>query len=55
MGRERLPPESPELLVALAALATGWSHDPRARATLARAAASHDREIRAATDPGGGA
>ncbi len=49
--KRKLPPKSPELLVALAALATGWSHEPRARAALARAAASDDREIRAATDP----
>lgn len=54
-GREKLPPKSPELLVALTALASGWSANPRARATLARAAASRDPEIRAATDPGAGA
>src|SRR3989454_5499893 len=47
-GKERLPPKSPELLVALAALVTGWAHDPRTRAVLARAAQSTDREIRAA-------
>ena len=47
-GREKLPPRSPELLVALAALAAGWRGDPRARATLARAAAARDAEIRAA-------
>jgi hypothetical protein len=52
-GRERLPPKSPELLVALAALATGWHQNTRARARLARAAASGDREIRHAADPGG--
>src|SRR6266851_1124402 len=34
-GREKLAVKSPELLVALSALATGWSHDPRARARLA--------------------
>ena len=50
-GRERLPPKSPELLVALAALATAWPDDPRARARLARAAAASDREIRAAATP----
>jgi hypothetical protein len=50
-GREKLPPKSPELLVALAALATSWRHDPRARAQLARAAAASDREIRAAAAP----
>ena len=52
-GREKLPPKSPELLVALAALVTGWQQNPRARARLARAAASGDREIRHAADPGG--
>ncbi|HEY6210049.1 MAG TPA: hypothetical protein VIW28_13380, partial [Gemmatimonadales bacterium] len=51
LGREKLPPKSPELLVALTALAYGWGADPRARATLARAAASSDPEIRLATDP----
>ena len=50
-GREKLPPKSPELLVALAALATMWRHDPRARTQLARAAAASDREIRAAAAP----
>jgi hypothetical protein len=50
-GREKLAEKSPELLVALMALASGWSREPRARAALARAAASSDREIRAATDP----
>jgi len=50
-GREKLAEKSPELLVALTALASGWSREPRARAALARAAASSDREIRAATDP----
>jgi hypothetical protein len=54
-GKEKLPPKSPELLVALAALGSDWSGDPRARAVLARAAASTDREIRAATDPQSGA
>src|SRR5207249_3720053 len=34
-GKERLPPKSPELLVALAALVTGWAHDPRTRAAQA--------------------
>jgi hypothetical protein len=52
-GRDKLAEKSPELLVALTALATGWSREPRARAALARAAASSDREIRAATDPPG--
>ncbi|HXI63814.1 MAG TPA: hypothetical protein VNH14_04845 [Gemmatimonadales bacterium] len=52
-GREKLPPKSPELLVALAALVTGWQQNGRARARLARAAASGDHEIRHAADPGG--
>ncbi|HKW41493.1 MAG TPA: hypothetical protein VJN39_09595, partial [Gemmatimonadales bacterium] len=38
-GREKLPPKSPELLVALTALAVGWGGDGRARTALARAAA----------------
>ncbi|HEX4574175.1 MAG TPA: hypothetical protein VH158_03530 [Gemmatimonadales bacterium] len=50
-GREKLAPKTPELLVALTALALGWSDEARARAALARAAASSDREIRAATAP----
>ena len=50
-GRERLPAKSPDLLVALAALATGWRQDSRARARLAIAAASPDGEIRSAADP----
>ncbi len=49
-GREKLPPKSPELLVALGALASGWRGDERARAVLARAAASSDGDIRAAAD-----
>lgn len=50
-GREKLPPKSPELLVALAALASGWRSDERARAVLARAAASSDADIRGAAAP----
>ncbi len=46
--RERLPPKSPEVVVALSALATGWRRDARAAARLARAAASSDPEMRAA-------
>ncbi|HVH66536.1 MAG TPA: hypothetical protein VM716_01575 [Gemmatimonadales bacterium] len=52
-GREKWPPKSPELLVALTALAAGWQGDARARATLARAAAASDVEIRAAAQGGG--
>ena len=47
-GRERLPPKSPEVVVALSALATGWRRDPRAATRLAHAAASNDPEMRAA-------
>src|SRR6266516_686065 len=50
-GRERLAAKSPELLVALAALATGWRRDPRAGARLLIAASSPDGEIRNAADP----
>ncbi len=49
--REKLAAKSPELLVALAALATGWRRDPRARARLLIAAASSDEEIRRAAEP----
>jgi len=51
-GREKLPPKSPELLAALAGLASGWQQDPRARALLRRAAGSSDPDIRAAADTG---
>ena len=51
-GREKLPPKSPELLAALAGLASGWQHDPRARALLHRAADSSDPDIRGAADTG---
>ena len=44
--RDKLPPKSPELLVALGALVAGWQQNPRAQARLARAAASGDRDIR---------
>ncbi|HYT72118.1 MAG TPA: hypothetical protein VEK78_12100 [Gemmatimonadales bacterium] len=47
-GKRRLPFKSPQLLVALTALATGWSADPRAQERLARATASRDPEVRAA-------
>ena len=50
-GREKLAAKSPELLVALAALATGWRRDPRARARLLIAASSSDEEIRRAAEP----
>ena len=53
-GRDKLPAKSPELLVALGALVTGWGQDARARARLTRAAASSDRDIRRAADPGEG-
>jgi len=47
-GRARFPPKSPEVVVALQALATGWRGDPRAAARLTQAAASSDPEICAA-------
>ena len=50
-GREKLAAKSPELLVALAALATGWHDDPRARARLGIAASSADDQIRHAAAP----
>jgi hypothetical protein len=53
-GREKLAVKSPELLVALSALASGWSHDLRARARLAIAASSADSEIRHAAQPPAG-
>jgi hypothetical protein len=49
--REKLPPKSPELLVALSTLATGWGDNPTARARLALAATSSDPDIREATAP----
>src|SRR5207237_7948171 len=51
-GREKLPPKSAELVAALAGLASGWHDEPRARAVLRRAAASHDPDVRAAADAG---
>jgi len=51
LGGERLPSKTPELIAALTALATGWSETPAVRRILARAAASKDPEIRAATAP----
>jgi hypothetical protein len=51
LGREKLPPKTPELLAALRALATGWAGHSAARRVLARAAASKDPDIRTATDP----
>ena len=51
-GREKMPPKSAELVAALAGLASGWHHEPRVRAVLRRAAASHDPDIRAAADAG---
>src|SRR6266700_1208320 len=50
-GREKLPARSPDVLVALAALAAGWRRDPRARARLLIAASSPDGEVRNAADP----
>src|SRR5207237_8821263 len=49
-GREKLSPKSPELLAALAGLASGWPADPRARELPRRAADSSDADIQAAAD-----
>jgi len=51
LGRRKLLPRSRELVAAVAALATGWRNEPRARELLALAAISNDAEVRAATDP----
>jgi len=51
LGREKLPPKSPELLAALRALAAGWAGNASARRVLARAAASKDPDIRTAGEP----
>lgn len=48
LRRKRLPPRSPELLAALASLATGWAAHPAAAEALALAAASTDAAVRAA-------
>jgi hypothetical protein len=50
-GREKLVPKTPELLAALTALATGWSHDSAAQRVLGRALASADPSLRAAAGP----
>lgn len=50
-GRRKLATRSIELVAAVAALASGWVRDPRARALLAVAAASKDPELRRAADP----
>ena len=47
-GRDKLAAKSPELLAALATLATGWANDPTVRRVLARAAGAKDPEVRAA-------
>lgn len=52
-GRVRLAPKSPEMVAALVTLAEAWRHDERAAAVLARAAASRDKEMRAAAEKGG--
>ncbi len=46
--RRRLAPKSPELLAALAGLASYWKDDPRAMEVLTRALRHSDPEIRAA-------
>src|SRR5207247_1958517 len=50
-GARRRPARSRPALVALAALATGWRDDARARARLGIAASSTDGEIRHAAAP----
>src|SRR5438105_3124634 len=52
-GREKLPPNSSDLLAALAGLASAWQQDPRASAVPRRAAAPGDPDIQAAADAGG--
>src|SRR5438874_1711589 len=52
LGREKLAPKSPELLAALAGLASGWQGDPRVRVVLRRATASGDPDLGAAADTG---
>lgn len=44
--RNALATTSPEMLAALAGLATHWASDPRAREVLAAAASSSDKEVR---------
>lgn len=51
-GRLKLAPRSTVMLAALAALADGWTADPRAAAVLARARASDEPEIAAAARGG---
>jgi hypothetical protein len=46
--RSRLAPKSPELLAALAGLATHWSEDPLVKEVVAYARWHVDRQIRAA-------
>ena len=52
LGQPKLPPRSPIVLAALAALADGWSLDPRAAAALEVAAESSDAEVVAAARGG---
>jgi HEAT repeat protein len=48
LGRSKLPPASPGLLAALAALASGWAADAEAARVLALARGSGDARLRAA-------
>ena len=48
LRRRRLAVKSPQLLVALTALASHWPHEPAAARVLARARKHEDAEIRAA-------
>jgi len=52
LGQPKLPPRSPIVLAALAALADGWSLDPGAAAALEVAAESSDAEVVAAARGG---
>lgn len=52
-GRARLASPSPDVLAALAGLATYWRDEPRATTVLALAGAHWDAEVRAAAAPAG--
>ena len=51
LGRPKLALKSPEMLAALAGLASHWRGDARVAAVLAAAASQPDTEIRAAAAP----
>jgi len=52
LRRTRLAPSSPEMLVALGALAAHWRNDPRAAEALALAGRSDDADVRVAITHG---